>query len=65
MPRWAVGAEGFANLGGAGDADFAFLRAGTNVTAWTGVVFDAAVACGVDGPVPDVLLTIGATIDLF
>jgi hypothetical protein len=64
-PTWTLGAEGLADLGTSGDHDRAFLRAGVAFVAWKGVLLDAAVAAGVDGVFPDVLVTIGATIDLF
>lgn len=64
-PAWTVGAEGLADLGTAGDYDRAFLRTGASFVLREGFLLDASVACGVDGVFPDVLVTIGATIDLF
>jgi len=64
-PTWVVGGEGLADLGTSGRYDRAFLRGGVAFLVHDGVLLDAAVAAGVDGLFPDVLVTIGATIDLF
>jgi len=64
--RLSVGAEAVAGLGVARLPDSVLLRGGVIWRLRDGIVLDAAVASGVHGPlVPDVMLTVGATIDLF
>jgi Putative MetA-pathway of phenol degradation len=61
---WTLAGEVIGDLGTSRDRDRAVVRAGVIWNVREGVALDAAIAGGTHGPLPDLQVTIGATIDL-
>jgi Putative MetA-pathway of phenol degradation len=61
---WTLAGEVIGDLGTSRDRDRAVVRAGVIWNVREGVALDAAIAGGAHSPLPDLLVTIGATIDL-
>jgi hypothetical protein len=63
-PVWALAGEVIGDVGTSRDRDRVVVRTGVIWSVCEGVALDAAIAGGAHGPLPDLQVTIGATIDL-